>query len=271
MVDVRMIREMLETAGELAMQHFLKVTPSWKPDKTCVTEADLAVQAFLMQELTTHFPDDGIVAEEDDVRKAPAAGDRYWIVDPIDGTTPFVAGLPGWGIALGLIEAGRPVAGFFLMPATCDFFHATPNEAACRNSRPALMKAPRPLDRETMLLTHARPHQRYTLSPDYPGRVFNLGSAAAHLCYVATGGADAVLIGHDKIWDLAAGLALLLKNGGVLRYMKGSAVSPSDLLSGRPAPHPMLGGHPDVIDQIEAFIDYHSPRFPWPDDVNHRA
>ena len=158
-----------------------------------------------------------------------------------------------------------PVAGFFLMPASAAFFHTTPDTAVCRNGHPISMTTSRSLDRDTLLLTHARPHQRYTLASDFPGRVFCLGSGVAHLCYVATGGADAVLIGHDKIWDLAAGLPLLIKNGGVLRYLGGSAVSLPGLLSGIPAPYPMLGGRPEVIDQIEFYLDYHSPRFPWSD------
>ena len=265
MVDVRLIREMLESAGGLAMQHYLNVTPSLKADRSFVTEADLAVQAHLTEALDAHFPDDGIVAEEENLRKEPSSGERYWIVDPIDGTTSFIGGLPGWGIALGLVEAGQPVAGFFLMPPSNDFFHTSPGTAVCRNGRPIAMNTARPLDRDMLLLTHGRPHQRYRLSRDFPGRVFCLGSGVAHLCYVATGGADAVLIGHDKIWDLAPGLAMLGKNGGVLRYLKGSVVSLADLLSGVPAPHPMLGGRPEVIDQIEPFLDYHSPQFPWPD------
>lgn len=260
MLDVRAIRAMLETAGGFAMPHFLNVTPAWKPDRTYVTEADLAVQAFLQEELEARFPDDGIVAEEHDLRKEPRSGDRYWIVDPIDGTASFVAGLPSWGIALGLMEGGQPVAGFFWMPASRDFFYTTPGEAACRNGRAFSMKPPQPLHPETLLLTHSRPHQRYTLSSVYPGKVFCVGSAVAHLCYVATGGADAVLIGHDKVWDLAAGLALLVKNGGILRYVNGPPVALPDLLSGIPAPHPMLGGHPDTVAQIEAHLDYHSPK-----------
>lgn len=263
MYDVRMIRAMLETAGELAMEHFLNVSPSWKADRSYVTAADLAVQAFLKEALETHFPEDGLVAEEDNFRKDPVSGDRYWIVDPIDGTASFVAGLQGWGIALGLVEGGRPVAGFFLMPPSRDFFHTTPDGDVCRNGRRAAMKGPGPLRSETLLFTHTRPHHRYTLSAEYPGKVYCLGSASTHLCHVATGGADAVLIGHDKIWDLAPGLALLVHNGGVLRYLKGGEVTLPDLLSGTPAPHPMLGGHPDVIAQIEPLLDYHSPRYPW--------
>lgn len=258
MLDARMIRAMLETAGRLAMQHFLNPAPSLKADNSYVTQADLAVQAFLKTELDTHFPDDGIIAEEDNLRKNPSSGDRYWIVDPIDGTASFVAGLPTWGIALGLMEQGEPVAGFFWMPATRDFFYTLPGEAVYRNDQRLHMKARYAVHSETLLLAHSRTHQRYTLSSNYPGKIFCLGSAVAHCCYLAAGGADAVLIGHDRIWDLVAGLALLVKNGGILRYINGPAVSLPELLSGAPALHPMLGGHPDIVDQLEPMIVFPS-------------
>jgi len=254
---------MLEAAGELAMKYFLRVTPARKKDRTLVTTADLAVQSFLIEELGRAFPEDGLIAEEEGLWKAPTTGSRYWTIDPIDGTASFVAGMTTWSIALGLIEQGQPVAGFIWMPTTRDFFYTTSEGGVYRNEHPMALKMPPVLEDTSILFVHSSPHQRFTLSPAYSGKVMNLGTASAHLSYVATGGADAVLIGHDKIWDLAPGLALLSRNGGVLRYIRGSDVCMKELLSGRSAPHPMLGGHPDVVRQLESLIDYHSPRFPW--------
>lgn len=262
MYDVGMIREMLETAGRLALHHFLNVIPTLKPDHSYVTEADRAVQAFLKKALDAHFPGDGIVAEEDNLRKAPSSGNRFWIIDPIDGTASFVAGLPVWGIALGLVEQNEPVAGFFWMPVSSDFFHTTPEGIVYRNDQPTRIKTPASLHRESVLLSHGRLHRRYTISRGYPGKVRGLGSAIAHLSYVATGSADAVLIGRVRVWDLAAGLAMLLNNGGVLRYLDGTDVSLAQLLSGNAAPLPMLGGHPDVIAQFEPLISYQAPSVP---------
>ena len=259
MYDVHTIREMLVEAGHLAMHHFLKVTPSLKANRTYVTEADLAVQSFLKQVLEAKFPEDGIIAEEDNLRKDPALGDRYWIIDPIDGTASFVAGLPVWGIAVGLVERSRPVAGFFWIPTSQDFYHTTPDGVVYRNDHPTEIKAPEPLHSESLMLSHSRLHRRYRIAPTYPGKVRGLGSAIAHLCYVATGSADVALIGRVFVWDLAAGLALLLNNGGVLRYLNGTHVSLADLFSGEPAPYPMLCGHPDMVAQYEPFISYDAP------------
>ena len=240
------------------MAHFTHATATLKADRTVVTEADLAVQALLVNALVQNYPLDGIIAEEEDLRKGSRSG-RYWTVDPIDGTVPFVAGLTSWSIALGLLEKCQPVSGYVYVPASADFYHSEPGRPACRNGRPMRVKSPGPLGPQSMLLTHTRPHQRYDLAPAFPGRVFCLGTASVHLAHVATGGADAVLIGHDKIWDLAPGLALLQAGGGVLRYLDGTNVTMGELLDGKPASLPMLGGHAGAISQVRTHLNYWAP------------
>ncbi len=126
------------------MAHFTHATATLKADRTVVTEADLAVQALLVNALVQNYPLDGIIAEEEDLRKGSRSG-RYWTVDPIDGTVPFVAGLTSWSIALGLLEKCQPVSGYVYVPASADFYHSEPGRPACRNGRPMRVKSPGPL------------------------------------------------------------------------------------------------------------------------------
>ena len=264
MDDIGFFRELLARAGDIALEYFLRVSASHKEDRTLITEADLAVQSFLIEAMEQRFPNDGLVAEEEEFRRAPRCGNRTWTIDPIDGTASFVAGLVDWSISIGLVEGGHPAAGYIWMPPSRDFFHTTPDGGVCRNGRRARLKLPVAPTRDSILFTHMQPHRRYTLAPEYPGRIYCLGSASVHLSMVATGGGDAVLIGHDKVWDLAPGLAMLANNGGVLRYLRGEGpVDLERLMPGQSAPHPMIGGHPVVLDHIEAWLDYHSPGFPW--------
>ena len=255
----------LERAGLVALEFFLRAKASLKSDRTVVTEADLAVQDLLVDVLNRNFPDDGIIAEEEHVQKASQNG-RYWTVDPIDGTVPFLAGLNSWCIALGLLDAGRPVAGFVYVPTSRDVFHTVPGHPAYRNGRPMELKPFGPPEPQSILLTHSRPHQRYTLAASYPGRLCAMGSASLHLSFVATGAADAVLIGHDKIWDLVPGCALLMAGGGALRYLDGSQVKFEALMDGKPAPQPMLGGDERAVKQMHSYLDYWDPH-----TVNARA
>lgn len=256
MVDVRMTRELLEGAGRLAMNHYMKVAPLRKANRSYVTDADFAVQAYLKKALEAQYPNDGIIAEEENLRQVPRSGNRYWIIDPIDGTASFVAGLPVWGVALGLVEDGRPVAGFFWIPVMQDFFYTTLEGIVYRNGRPTAIRAPESLHNESLMLAHGGLHKRYTISPQYPGKVRGMGSAIAHLCYVATGSANVALIPQVYIWDIAAGMALLLNNGGAMQYLNGENVSLADLFAGNPAPYPMLCGHPDAIAQYAPFVTF---------------
>ena len=256
------MKDVLEEAGRLAMRYHRRVKPSLKENRTFVTEADLAVRAFLQAEIAARYPDDGIIAEEEGLRSPPASGSRHWIIDPIDGTASFVSGLPVWGIAVGLAEAGRPRAGLFLMPATGDFFRTTEDGRVLRNGETTRMRAPGPLQRETSLLTISRIHRRYTISPEYEGKARSLGSAIAHLAYLATGAADAVLLGRSHVWDLAAGWAMLAANGGELRYLDGEEVSLTDLLDGQKAPRPILAGHPEMVARFAEVIRFRSREAP---------
>lgn len=252
------IKPLLKEAGRIAMRHFLCTSYEVKPDGSLVTAADRAVQEYLVQAITNEFPQDGIIAEENEVFQTAQKGTRYWTIDPIDGTVPFMAGMSGWGVAVGLIENGLPVAGFIHLPATGDIFYTT-GEQVWRNNLPRELTTDQTLQTHTILLTHGRPHQRYTLSPSFPGRIFCLGTASAHLSLLATGSAHVVIIGHDKIWDLAPGYAMLFANGGVLCYLDGSECDLSALLDGRPAPFPLLGGPEPLVRETMSHLDYWAP------------
>ncbi len=255
-----LLKEILHNASDIAMERFLKVTPAFKDNKTYVTEADIAVQEYLKSELERHFPDDGIIAEEEELKKEPKSGNRYWIVDPIDGTASFVAGLPVWGIAVGVVENGEPVAGFFMMPATKDLFYTSPDKPVYRNETPRIMKPHESFHSETLLLSISDFHNLYSLSPDYPGKVRSLGSTVAHVCYTATGSAEASILGNAYIWDIAAGMAMLKKNGGLLRYTDdgedGEVFNLADMLNGEKATRPLIAGRRETISEFEKVLSF---------------
>lgn len=254
MYDITLIEEIIRSAGEIAMKHFGKVTPSWKENRTYVTEADLAVQEYLKEEFERRFPDDGIIAEEKDLAKEPRSGHRRWIIDPIDGTASFVRGFPVWGIAIALLEHSNPIGGFFYMPVTKEFFATMPDGTVYKNGQLAQIKAPEPFSRETVLLADARFCGSFSLAPGYKGKVRSLGATVAHLCYVASGSADAALLGDVHIWDIAAGFAMLFRNQGVLVYFNGTPVSMEELLLNHNASDAILAGHPDTVKQFREFL-----------------
>ena len=256
MHEATLIELLLREGGKIAMDYYRKVKPAMKGNKTYVTEADLKVQDFLMKRLEREFPHDGFIGEEQNLSRKPSGDSKTsWVFDPIDGTAAFVHGFSEWGISIAKIRSGEPVSGYFYMPASNDLYSCTDRGDVLRNNEHTKLIKPKELYRESVLLTVSRMHQRYRIMPTYPGKIRSLGSTVAHLCYVATGSAHATLLGRVHLWDIAAGLAMLMKNGGELRYMSGLSVSLSDLMTGEPAREPMLAGHASMIDRYLSVIN----------------
>jgi histidinol-phosphatase len=88
-----------------------------KPDRTQVTDADRRVERLVRDRLAAARPDDAILGEELGGDTAPGAAHRQWIVDPIDGTSNFVRGVPDWGLLLALVVDGVPMLGVASAPA----------------------------------------------------------------------------------------------------------------------------------------------------------
>ena len=200
------IRSLLEDAGQIALKYFRNVTARRKASFGLVTEADLAIQSFIVRWLERRYPDHGIIAEEADCRIISERSGRYWTVDPIDGTSSFVAGLSVWGIGLGEGDASGPLAGYFYMPVTRDYFCRSPEGDVLLNGKSVSMKRPAALHGESLLLSISRLHRHHVLAGTYPGKVRSLGSTIAHACYVAAGMADAALLGRVWIWDILPGV-----------------------------------------------------------------
>ena len=254
MYDIQLMQELITSAGKLALKHFRNVTPTWKENKTYITEADIAVQEYLKKELETRFPDDGMIAEEKDLSRPPRAGNRYWVIDPIDGTASFARGFAVWGIAIGLLTPTETLGGFFYLPTTDDFYYTMTDGTVRHNGQIMHIASPDPFSREAVLLTDGRFYRHYTVSQDYPGKIRSLGSTLAHLSYVAVGSADAAQVQSVSIWDLAAGAAMLHQNHGVLEYIDGAPVDLGELLINHKAPRHIFAGHPEVVKQYRQWL-----------------
>ena len=120
-IDVEWLLRITRKGGELALSYFGKTRGSTKADDSWVTEADLAVEAYLRGEINSKYSDDSILGEEGD-DPHPRSG-RIWAIDPIDGTRCFNHGLPVWGVSVGMLEEGVPVIGAFFLPVLDDLYH----------------------------------------------------------------------------------------------------------------------------------------------------
>lgn len=232
-------------AGALALGFQGRVRPEQKPDRTLVSEADRAVEALIVQELESVFPEAAILGEEGSVR--PGRGPYRVVIDPIDGTSAFLAGLPTWCVSIGVLEAGRPIAGVVHVPSTAETYSAT-GGAAFRNGERLGPLAGASAGGEPYVLIPAKAHLRSGIR--WPGKARSLGSAAHHVVLVARGSAEAALLEPAYVWDLAGAAPILAAVGGVLCYASGRPVELEALAEGGRAPEEIVAAAAGRIDEF---------------------
>jgi myo-inositol-1(or 4)-monophosphatase len=249
-VDIDLVKEWALQAGKIALRHFNRVEGGCKEDRTLVTAADHEIEDLLTGYLRATYPEHGIIGEEG---TREIHGEYVWAIDPLDGTRAFLAGLPIWGISIGLLWRGKPWLGVFYMPLLDEWYYsANPVSGAFWNDQPILCPVSYRWDENSLLCVPSDIHWRYEIN--FSGITRALGSAAAHLCYVARGSAVAALLGNPGIWDIAAGTAILQAAGGALRYLDGGEVELRELPEEARFQKPMLAAHPLVIERLAPLI-----------------
>ncbi len=217
-----------EVGERVIMSRYLQVQRSCKADGSLLTEVDLAAQVALHQALHVLKPVP-LLGEEMSPEQQQAVWaeghDGLWCVDPIDGTTNFVNGIPFFGISVALLEAGRTVKGLVYNPATREAFYAEQGQGAWLNGqRLPLRPAPSRLDHCVAGVDFKRIPKalgdRLAKQPPYYSQR-NFGSCALEWCYVAAGRLDVYLHGGQMLWDYAAGRLILEEAGGALCCLAG--------------------------------------------------
>jgi len=217
-----LIDRVTRIADQELCDRFRHCEASRKADGSLVTEADLVMQQRLREVLRGSFPDFGFVGEgmpqaEQQARlSAPDGG--LWVLDPLDGTSNFSAGLPFFSVSLALICGGQTRFGVVYDPMRQECFHAERGKGAWLNRQPlAYCAAPPQLRGCLALVDFKRLPQALAmrLVSETPfGSQRNLGSVALELCWLAAGRAHVYLHGSQKLWDYAAGLLILHEAGG---------------------------------------------------------
>jgi myo-inositol-1(or 4)-monophosphatase len=233
-------------AGVRALAHFRVVTPERKHDRTLVTAADREVEAFLVDALTPLFPGAGVIGEEG--ARTNSTDGSHLLIDPIDGTAAFVAGLPTWCVCFGLLRGGAPTIGVVHMPVTGDTCIALDGRAWIDDTPLPTLSAVTLPPGDAFALAHAKAHVRHQLR--YSGKVRSLGSTAYHLALVAQGVAEAALVGRVYLWDLVGPLALVRAVGGDALTLDGSALDLTAMLDGSRSPDFTLAAAADRLPEL---------------------
>src|SRR6266481_6659384 len=209
----------ISEAGALAAKYFARrtaLTRETKGPQDFVSIADREVEALIRTRLAEAFPDDGFLGEE----SGGAAGERCWVVDPIDGTNNFLRGVPLWGVSLAYAIAGEPVIGLIHLPCVGRLYAAVRGEGATCNNVPIGASRIGDLAQATILVGLSR-----RTSPDLSldmmamalrgaGALRCMGTGVLALAMVAEGTADAYYEAHVQPWDCLAGLLIVREAGG---------------------------------------------------------
>jgi myo-inositol-1(or 4)-monophosphatase len=194
-----------------------------------VSTADIKAEKTLREELSKARPGFGFLMEESGETKGRDARHR-WIVDPLDGTTNFLHGMPHWAISIGLEEDGEMIAGLVYAPIADEMFFAEKGGGAYLNDRRLRVSARRKLD-ESLIGTGIpfKGHGDHPLYLRTLGAVIaettgarRLGVASLDLAYVAAGRFDGFWEFGLKPWDMAGGLVLIREAGGTVIGLTGA-------------------------------------------------
>lgn len=239
---------LIRTAGRAILEVYATdFAVRGKADASPVTKADERAEALIIEGLKALTPEIPIVAEEAVAAGSTArATERFWLVDPLDGTKEFVSRNGEFTVNIGLIEKGRPVLGVVLVPALDRLFAGAEGHGAFLEEKSARRPIRcRKVPPEGLTVLGSRSHgDPKAMDAFLAGRKvagFRAAGSSLKICLIAEGEADLYpRLGRTMEWDLAASHAVLVAAGGSLRTLDGK-----DLRYGKPGwenPHFVASG-----------------------------
>jgi myo-inositol-1(or 4)-monophosphatase len=221
------VRASVEEAGRIALHYFRRDHARWeKGPGQVVTEADIAVDRYLREDLGKLLPEAGWLSEETADDGSRLTCPLVWVVDPIDGTRSFAEGKPEFTVCVALLEESRPKVGFVLNPATGELFQAMAGDGAFLAGEPI-----RASSRDTLAGAHiglsSTERRRGELAARLPqAQVIAIGSLAYKLVLIAAGRLDGYIsLRRSKDWDLAAADLILHEAGAVMTDAGGMPIA----------------------------------------------
>ena len=215
-----------------------------------VTEVDHAAEAAIIETLLAAYPGHGILAEESGRTHGAKDSEYVWIIDPLDGTTNFIHGLPMYSVSIALSFRGQLQQGVVYDPARNDLFYASKGRGAFLNDR-RLRVSKRNRMADALIGTgfpfrRGDDFRRYMdmleLMMMACAGVRRPGSAALDLCHVAAGHYDGFFEPGLSPWDMAAGALMVTEAGGLV----GNFTGESDFLHQRE----VIAGNPKIYGQL---------------------
>jgi myo-inositol-1(or 4)-monophosphatase len=237
--------EAARVAGDILLSYWRSLpggSVEEKAQNDFVSRADRESEAAILEILAARHPSDGVLGEEGASRESRSG--RDWIVDPLDGTSNFIAGFPFWCVSIGLRDRGEIAGGVVWDPLRGELFTAERGAGAYRNGE-RLRASARPGVTGAFLAT-GFPFRAHEKIDEYLAifralflearAIRRAGSAALDLAHVASGTFDGFFEFRLSAWDIAAGAALIAEAGGEVRDFQGGGgyLETGDVIAGSP-------------------------------------
>jgi len=250
------ILQRIQSALDATRPVFDRFTPGaivaeYKTGHDPVTEADKALDVVLRNELLRDG--EGWLSEESADDLVRLEKKQVWVVDPLDGTREFVAGIPEFCVSIAYVENGRAVAGGIFNPATDEVFIGSWADGVTYNGKPAQASQQTKLKDAVILASRSESKRgEWTQFENAEFTVKPMGSVAYKLALVSAGLADATFTLTPKHeWDVAAGAALVESAGGFVATLQDTALLCNQKF---PKISGLVAGGPFLKDDLTALI-----------------
>jgi myo-inositol-1(or 4)-monophosphatase len=207
-----------------------RFTVTEKAPADLVTEADRESEAAVQEVIRSQFPDHGFLCEESG-RWVGQNSEFTWLVDPLDGTTNFVHGVPDYCVSVALRHSKKVIAGVVYNPAVGECYRAGLGLGADLNGKSIRVSRVRQLEDALVAVSFSAKVKADSEEVSQFVRILvraqgvrRMGSAAMNLCYVAAGRFDAYWAFNTKTWDVAAGFLIITEAGGTVEAIPSGAV-----------------------------------------------
>ena len=198
---------LFELVSERQLQDFGNISARNKSDGSLVTSCDLWSDQKIEEALSIIAPDEGVLSEEG-IKLVPKTN-AYWIVDPLDGTTNFAAGIPYWSISVARFVNGMPQTSFLIIPTLKKKFVAIKGKGVWLNNKKIEVNKNNQRSECVSLCSRSIKILQKNPHSVFPGKIRLLGVSSLNLTSVAMGQTFGAIESTPKIWDIAAAWLLL--------------------------------------------------------------
>ncbi|MDY6788469.1 MAG: inositol monophosphatase family protein [Candidatus Nanohaloarchaea archaeon] len=224
--ELKTAKKAAREAGRIAREYRKKGADSWSKGEHdfVVTEADIDCQEKIVEIISSKFPEDGFLAEEEGLE--PEGEKRIWVIDPIDGTNNYAHGLNYYCVSIALKIDGEIELGVIHAPELDEMFHAVKGSGAYLNDNSIEVSSTSDLP-DSLVITILSTWEENLRDPaanflkemwDVGASFRKPGSAALDLCQLAAGRLDGYVAAALHKWDFAAGALIVKEAGGKVRW-----------------------------------------------------